>query len=117
MRSWRPFSRKPSDRLGGERRPVVAADTKRQPELAKRTLEVRTHLLLVGFAEPLALDEKAAGAIADGQRMAAGAVAAGEVAFEVGTPYLVGLRARLQRAGAGRYSQPRTAWSNQSVAV
>ena len=96
----------PTEANSGPLRPILGADRKRQPELAKRRLEHWPRMAGVGPVERLAAQQIAAHRVADRQRVAALAVAGSKPALEVGAPDRIGRAGGLKRRNERRTAAP-----------
>ena len=99
--------RQPARAGRGERRPVVRADRKRQPELAERRVEHRSHVLSVRPRHRLAAQKITAHRVADRQRIATLLVSGLKPALEVGAPHRVGPVRRQEGRRRRRTPPPR----------
>jgi hypothetical protein len=75
---------------GRERNTVVAADVGRQAALLKKALQYAESVVFPGRGKSLAGEQKAAGVIGDGQRIAVLPIAEQELAFVIGASQFVG---------------------------
>ena len=76
----------------GEGHAVIGADGGRQAALAEQMLEGGNGGILADRVERLAQQQIAGGVVGDGERVAVLGVAEPELAFEIGTPEIVGRR-------------------------
>src|SRR5260370_6939165 len=79
---------------GGERNGVVAADVGGQAALLKKPFKHGESVVFFGGREGLTGEEKTAGVISDGQRVAVLVIAEQELALVIGAPQLIGLLAQ-----------------------
>jgi hypothetical protein len=76
---------------GSERHTVIAADVGGQAGLLKKLLKPSKSVIFSGRRKRLTSEQKSAGVISNGQRVAVVLVAEQELAFVISTPELVGL--------------------------
>ena len=99
-------ARQPARAGSGERRPVVRTDGQRQAVALEELLDQRTDRVGPGRDDDAGQQETAVG-VADGQGVAAFAVAGAEPALEVDAPDIVGRADGAERpAGRGRATAP-----------
>jgi len=75
---------------GCERDPVVAADVGREAALAKEPLKHGKGIGFFGGGEGFTGEQKPAGVVGDGQRVAIVLIAEEELAFVIGAPQFIG---------------------------
>src|SRR6266851_8612624 len=86
----REFAQVEQGMRGSERNAVVAADVGRQAALLKKPLKHCKSVVFAGRRKRLTGEEKTAGMIGDGQRVAVLTIAQQELALVIGAPQFIG---------------------------